>query len=159
MNVSIYISEFFSCLICLCECIKHEWSVNNMWLFFLFFPILLSTVFLTLPKNKKETISLPPSSLFLFLLIQDRARSESVRTIVPYSSDLLGAAHVWIEALFSMRKDISLYSVLSQLLCWPYVFFPFQPDTGYIFSLKPFLLSCYKDQTTSNIHMVWFVYT
>lgn len=36
MNVSIYISEFFSCLICLCECTKHKWSMNNMWLFFLF---------------------------------------------------------------------------------------------------------------------------
>lgn len=141
MNVSIYISEFFSCLMCPCECTKHEWSVNNMWLFFLFFSYIAQhSIFLTLPKSKKETISLPPSSLFLFLLIQDGACSESVRTIVLYSSVLLGAAHVWIEALFSMRKDISLYSVLSQLLCWPYVCFPFQPDIWQVFSLKPYLL-------------------
>lgn len=100
--------------------------IYDYFSFFLFFSSYIAqhSIFLTLPESKKETISLPPTSLFLFLLIQEGTCSESVRTIVLYSSLLLSAAHVRVEALFSMRKDISLYSTVSQLLCWPYVFFP-----------------------------------
>lgn len=126
MNVSVYISEFFSCVICLCECNKHKWSMNNMWLFFPFSLYCLALYFLTLPKSKKVTISLPPSSLFLFFFLLFRTGlAVNLLGLLCYINQFY-LVQLMCESrpFISMRKDISLYSIVNQILYWPYGFLP-----------------------------------
>lgn len=74
MNASIYVSEFFSYLMCLCECTKYKRSLSNTQLFSLYFPIWLSILFFKpFRRARKKQFPHPPSSLFLFPLTQEGA--------------------------------------------------------------------------------------
>lgn len=76
MSLSMFQSSFHAKCVYVNVPNTNEALIIHNYFSFFFSYIAQHSIFLTLPESKKETISLPPTSLFLFLLIQEGACSE-----------------------------------------------------------------------------------
>lgn len=93
---------------------------------FPFFPILLSTLFFN-SSQEQEGNHFPAPFLFVsfFFLLFRTGLVVNLLGLLCYNNQFYLVQLMCESRLFiSMRKDISLYSILNQILCWPYGFLP-----------------------------------